>query len=37
MMKFEKCLKSEVLKGQPGGDDADTGDGDEGNGSGEGG
>ena len=26
MMKFEKYLKNEVIKGQPGGDDADTGD-----------
>jgi len=36
-MKFEKYLKIEVLKSPPGGDDADTGDGDDGNETGEGG
>lgn len=30
MMKFEKCLKKDLLKLPPGGDDADTGEGEEG-------
>jgi len=34
-MKFEKCLKNDVLKSPPGGDDANTGD--DGNDTGEGG
>jgi len=36
MMKFKKYLKNQVLKGQPGEVEIDTGDGDEGNETGEG-